>query len=191
MQHYRCPTRLVDFTSDLWQALFFAMERPEKGDDSEYGLIYRFKCKNEDHQNKGGNKLPRNIKNETPHSPGLPSLIDINEFLGRIIGYGEFYGSLKWSEPELQKWSGGEQRFGWDQPAYMNARMARQRGFFMYSVDAQIPLEDAIGNDKNLTKFRVRKMPEIRNEIKKRGLNPWTVYLDLEKAFKSFLDELL
>jgi hypothetical protein len=84
MQHHGCPTRLVDFTADFWAAMFFAVDGAKNGVKP---AIYRLKCKNEDADDKGGNKSPKDCD-------GKPWRdfrdVDINDLLGQIIEYGGF-----------------------------------------------------------------------------------------------------
>jgi hypothetical protein len=136
MQHFGHITRLLDFTSDVWQALYFAMEKTTKPNkpEPEYAAIYRFKCKNEDHDNQNGNKLPKNTTGKSP--------TNISGFLGSIIGNKPNDNRFAKRTPEqLFEWQNGQQQYGWDQPYYMNARMQRQKGFLMYNVTCPHELE--------------------------------------------------
>ncbi|MFO1500390.1 MAG: FRG domain-containing protein [Verrucomicrobiota bacterium] len=44
MQHFGCPTRLCDFTSDFWMALFFASDHATEAKDL---CLYRL-CANDE-----------------------------------------------------------------------------------------------------------------------------------------------
>jgi len=184
LQHFGCPTRLCDFTSDFWIAVFFACYR---ADENHAPCVYRLKCQNADESNKGGNKVPR--------MPGGScwSSCDINSLLGYLIGFRGFENP---SEPirkdidcYLRKERGG-QMYGWDQPYFGNAKIDAQRGFFVYPVDVASPLGDVIEKDPSaeLVQFRIstKLIHKVKEELKERDLIEWKVYLDLDRVFSSW-----
>lgn len=182
MQHYGFPTRFLDFTADFWAALFFATDGAKEEDEM---VLYSFKCKNEDKQDKGGNKVPKDDEGE-PHK-NSDSKVCINDFLGRIIGYGAFNGNKL-----TQRWDAPKQSFGWERPAMMNARIEKQKGFFVYPVDITRTLKEVLSRDENFKKYRIKGelLSEIKNELEKRRINSWSVYLDIERAFKEIKGNL-
>ena len=180
MQHYGAPTRLVDFTADLWTALFFGSDSASHGKDI---LLLALRCRNEDANDQGGNKLPRdNSGNPWRVADGK---VNINDFLGNVIGYKGFEHSRFENNPA---WSSPRQAFGWDRPAFPNARISKQRGFFVYPVDVRNALEEVLSGESAFTKYVIRGSlrETILTELRSRGLNNWAVYLDLPRAFASF-----
>jgi len=190
MQHFGCPTRLCDFTADFWTAVFFATINATQGTDL---CLYRLKCKNND---KSGNKLPKDSTGE-PWSNG--ENYDVNELLGYVIGYEGF------TEPKsdvikdrLQRFkekTEKSQMYGWDTPYFKNARIQKQRGFFVYGVDVTTPLEESIvghsGADFQKYQITANILPDIKSYLKERGLIEWKVYLDLDRVFKQWKSEEL
>ncbi len=184
MQHYGLPTRFVDFTSCFWSAVFFASDGVKGNTDM---ILYSLKCKNEDNKDSGGNKLPRD-------SGGNPwknknDKVDINDFLGNMIGYGNFAKNSK----DLRAWDSPTQPFGWDRPAMQNARVKKQNGFFVYPVDITKTLEEILNIDNTLTKYKIENklLPEIRKKLSEKNMNSWIMYLDLERAFNKFKESFI
>lgn len=179
MQHYRAPTRLVDFTADFWTAVFFAFDGNVSGKCS---AIYRLKCKNEDKYDLGGNKLPKNKKSE-PRWFGAKK-VDTNQLLGHLIGYGNFAPRCLQDDP---LWAKPTQVFGWDRPAVQNPRVRRQTGYFVYNLDVAKTLEEEIADSVNteIVKFVIDASlrEPIRKELTKRNHTPLTTYLDLDREF--------
>jgi len=182
MQHYKAPTRLVDFTADFWTAVFFAFDGEETGMNP---AIYRLKCKNENRYDLGGNKLPKN-------QDGQPTWFgsnrrDVNQLLGHLIGYGGFELRDLLKDP---LWAKPKQVFGWDRPAKPNARMRQQRGFFVYNLDVTKTLEEQIADSSNaeIVRFVIDASlgPRIRNELTKRKYTQLTTYLDLDREFRTW-----
>jgi hypothetical protein len=185
MQHFGCPTRLCDFTADFWMAVFFAVDGATENSDS---CICRIKCKNEDSNNTNGNKLPKDVKGAS-----WPSC-DINEMLGYLIGYECFERADKAKAEWLNELKAKDsQRYGWDAPWFKNGRVRKQRGYFVYPVDVTVPLEESLSKDRaaEFTRYRLTAgiLLEIKNELCKRGLIGWKVYLDLDRAFRQWKDE--
>jgi len=165
-------------------AVFFASVNPERGGDR---CLYRLKCKKND---KGGNKLPKDSAGEPwVNANGH----DMNELLGYIIGYTDFPKPTKEIQERLERFDGTKkcQMYGWDTPYFKNARINKQKGFFVYGVDVTIPLEESIvghcGTDFKKYQISAGVLPEISNHLATMGLIEWKVYLDLERAFKQFI----
>jgi hypothetical protein len=187
MQHFGCPTRLCDFTSDFWTAVFFATRRTRCATEGTDVCLYRLKCI---HNDKSGNKLPKDCKGEAwSNSAGH----DMNELLGYIIRYKGFPAPTEKIQERLAHFNGkgDAQMFGWDRPYWRNARIQKQFGFFVYCVDVKTPLGDSINDsiDKYGTTFErfqisANIVPEIRSELERKGLIEWKVFLDLDRAFE-------
>jgi hypothetical protein len=169
-------------------AAFFAAD----GARDQDACIYRLKCRNEDENDMHGNKLPKD-------SEGCPwPSKDMNEMLGFLIGYKGFDQPDDAVKQNLQRFlssADGGQMYGWDVPHFKNGRIRKQSGYFVYPVDVTIPLEESLARDGG-TEYRkyqisAKLLPEIRQELSKRGLVRWKVYLDLDRTFKQWKDEEL
>jgi hypothetical protein len=79
MQHFHCPTRLCDFTSHFWTAVFFASFKPKCGGDR---YLYRLKCNDND---RSGNKLPKDSGGKAWSEANQDEKFDMNQFLGYKI----------------------------------------------------------------------------------------------------------
>jgi hypothetical protein len=187
MQHFGCPTRLCDFTADFWTAVFFATVGAKE--ETDVGL-YRLKCWNNDFR---GNKLPKNSNGEPCLSPDH---LDVNQLLGYLIGYEGFADPDDDLKSRLQLFktkNNKSQLFGWDTPHFKNARIQKQRGFFIYSVDVTMPLERSIleHQDTEFRKYQIAAaiLPKIRSYLAKQGLVEWKVYLDLDRLFDQWKNE--
>ena len=167
-------------------AVFFAADG---ADDDEDACIYRLKCRNEDEYDMRGNKLPKDSKGRP-----WPSR-DMNEMLGYLIGYKGFDQPDNSAKQNLQRFlssTNGGQMYGWDVPHFKNGRIRKQRGYFVYPVDITIPLEESLVKDYDAEyqKYQIsaKLLPEIRQELSRRDLVRWKVYLDLDRAFKEWTD---
>jgi hypothetical protein len=160
--------------------LFFATDGAAQGKDM---LLCALDCTNGDANDNGGNKLPRdNHGNPWRVANGSRN---INDFLGNVIGYKGFENS---SFENNAAWSAPRQAFGWDTAKFKNARISKQKGFFVYPVDVRNTLEEILSREpafrKYLIKTSLRKT--ILTGLRSRGLNNWALYLDLPRALASF-----
>ena len=187
MQHFRAPTRLCDFTADFWMAIFFAID---SSDGTEDLGLYGLRCKNCE---KTGNKLPRN-KNGNAWSylnNKGESVYDMNQFVDYLIEYDGFHPTEQ-DRARLSEFFHSEKEinsYGWDKPHFENARLHKQKGFFVYNVDVTKPLEADLRNDmQNVEKHSLGRelYPYLKGRLTTKELVPWKVYLDLEKAFTDF-----
>ena len=187
MQHFGCPTRLCDFTADFWTAVFFASVQAQERVDM---CLYRLRCRKND---ESGNKLPKD-------SEGNPWLsyahLDVNQLLGYVIGYQGFDKPDETMKSRLrlfEKKTGRRQMYGWDTPFFKNARIQKQRGFFVYGIDVTTPLEESIvehsGTEFRKYQISAKILPDVRNRLAERGLVEWKVYLDLDRLFKQWKTE--
>jgi hypothetical protein len=202
MQHYRHPTRLVDFTTDIRIALFFAVEHYFKfftdHNEPKDLFIYCFPCLDPKHQHDP-------VNNKTPFK-SITAGIDMNLALGGEIGLewmlarheGNF--NTNYRQKEQQPW-------GWDRPEYENARLRFQRGMFVYPyADPQKDitnggdswLVNSLGANENDPFFlgkqfagppakRIRIPSRYADMFKVRlkeqfSLTPATIYVDFEKV---------
>ncbi len=182
MQHYGCPTRFADFTSCFWTALFFATDEVKDGKDI---LLYSLKCKNADEKDEGGNKLPKDCEgNAWKDKEGK---VDINTFLGQVIGYKGFEG-----KKDLTKWALPKQSYGWDKPKMENARIKKQKGFFVYPIDVSKTLEEILIGRDEFSKYKIKSLliPEIQQILKEKGLTSLSVYLDLDREFNKLVNSI-
>lgn len=127
MRHYGKPTRQIDFTRDIWQALFFAIEQREhekaKGSQvrSDDLLIYCLPCRDlftpEDDKS---NKTPFRFTHGTPN---------LHDALGHQM-------ELKWANNEESAMRYGvenrKQSWGWDLDFFQNPRIRAQQGMLVY-----------------------------------------------------------
>jgi len=179
MQHFGFPTRLCDFTSDFWTAIFFAADGAN--DANDMGL-YRLKCVNDD---LAGNKLP---KDSTGKPWANSNGYDVNQLLGYKIGYSGF-NLNDGVNSRMRQFDGSAdcQMYGWDVPHFKNARIQQQAGFFVYGVNVAEPLEECIvaHPGSELQKYEIAKgiLGDIRRKLEEMDLIRWKVYLDLDKAF--------
>jgi hypothetical protein len=182
MQHYGFPTRLCDFTSNFWTAIFFAAD--EAQDNSDLAL-YRVECLNDDLK---GNKLPRGADG---NPWGNANGFDVNELLGHLIGWDEFSARSAEQASQIENFEKPTHSWGWDAPHFQNARLRRQSGFFVYNIDIRLPLEESLASDGSFKKYKIsaKLIPEIRNCLKKRNLIRWKVYLDLDRASEEWKKE--
>lgn len=184
MQHYGCPTRFVDFSACFWTAIFFAAH----GANGYHDLgLYRLDCINSDESNIGGNKLPRDSKNE-PWKVGND--VDIHDFLGHVIGYGCYAKNAQ----DMSTWTSPVQGYGWDRPWIKDARIRKQKAFFVYTVDVTRTLGEVLEEDngkhdeKVLTAYKInrRLLPEIQSVLEERKMKHWIICLDLEEVFREW-----
>ena len=138
-------------------------------------------------QRRRRNKLPRN-SNGSPWRVPENRKVDINHPLGRNIGYGVFKGlklDATWDHPS--------QPFGWDKPKMTNARLSRQKGFFVYNLDVSRTLHEDLSNDSGgkLEKFEIERalVGQIHEELEQRGYDQLSLYLDLDKEFDSWRNQ--
>lgn len=178
MQHYGLPTRFLDFSSDFWSAVFFACDGAEE--HKKNMALYALVAKNENQSDVGGNKLPKDC-NGVPYK-NANERVDMNEFLGRLVGYKGFEGKPL----DLSLWNNPRQNYGWDRPRIQNPRVNKQNGFFVYPVDITKTLNEILEGDPALKKYEIdiNLLPEIQNELQKRKMNSWIMYLDIERYFK-------
>lgn len=194
LQHFGCPTRLCDFTSDLWIALFFAVDGACEGDRP---CVYRIKCKNENDDDEGGNKVPRYSEGRAwPRSGTPPNVgIQVSDMLSCLIhdtepvsGLNEVDRKTAFRDSILD--GAGMRLYGWDRPYFSNARLEKQRGWFVYPANLRQPLEEALGQDNRTECLRFdlheKLVPNLRAELQKQGLERWKVYLDLNMALEEW-----
>jgi len=142
MQHYGYPTRLVDFTDDVWVALHFALC---DADSSVPFAIFALQMLPGDEV---GNKLPKDSNGKLYRIPVAGNPTNVSELLGLAIKFGHFQSAYRASQLGAE-WSKPKQNFGWDTPAIQNVRIKRQRGRFLYQLWPDGQLEDV----PHLTKY--------------------------------------
>jgi hypothetical protein len=146
LQHYGHPTRLIDFTDDLWIALYFTLAVSEPHVPF---AIYSLEMTLGDHCS--SNKSPKDANGkpyEVTHK-GKPE-VNVNELLGLMINFSHFrsrYGATSLAS----EWRTPKQNYGWDTPAIQNTRIKRQHGRFLY----QLSLDDNIEQIPELTKYTI------------------------------------
>jgi len=142
---------------------------------------------------KSGNKQPKD-------SEGNPWFsyehIDVNQLLGYVIGYKGFDEPDERMKSRLrlfERATSKRQMYGWDTPYYKNARIQKQLGFFVYGIDVTTPLEESIvehsGTEFRKYQISAEILPDIRNQLAKRDLLEWKVYLDLDRLFNQWKKE--
>ena len=131
MQHYRHPTRLIDFTKDIRAALFFAIESVESSEPrnrlTDDLVVYCFPCKDlKFESDPDHNKCPFKPSHDMP-------AINMHVAIGCLM-------ELSWmqsGEVLFKKHFGNRngQCWGWDRPYIQNPRIEFQRGMFVYPYD--------------------------------------------------------
>jgi hypothetical protein len=73
-----------------------------------------------------------------------------------------------------------------------NARIRRQKGFFVYNLDVTRTLQEDLKDSSYLEKVSIRHslVPEIRKELEKKGYTDLALYLDLDRAFRKWKEQL-
>jgi FRG domain len=141
LQHYGYPTRLIDFTDDLWVALFFALEHLEPNVPF---AIYTLPIL-------VSNKLPKDSNGNPYQFVDKGKIVfNVNELLGLIINFSHFYSPYG-ARSLTPDWNNPKQNYGWDEPAIKNTRIERQDGKFLY----QLWLDDQIEKISELTKYTI------------------------------------
>jgi len=186
MQHYGGPTRLLDFTSDPYVALFFAAHEFES-QSSPCFAVYRLHCINDDHEDKEGDKAPKDSTGEPfKENNGVANQYNANTFLGRIIRYNP-YKDHGWIDLDTDiRWHLPKISFGWDKPAFENPRLSAQNGFFVYNVDVRKAHQEIMSESDRLEKFLIdgTLIADINNLLHSRGINISSLYLDLDKTLE-------
>ena len=144
MQHYGHPSRLIDFTDDVWVALYFALQ------DARPGVpfaIYGLKMLPGD---EAGNKLPKDSNGKIYRVGGPGGVPNVNALLGLAIKFRYF--KSPYNAPDLgPEWDRPRQNYGWDTSAIRNVRIKRQSGRFLYQARPDGELEQI----PDLTKYTV------------------------------------
>lgn len=146
LQHYGHPTRLMDFTDDLWIAFYFALAGSEPNIPFS---IFSLQMTPGDRYN--SNKLPKSASGK-PYEILWKNKLEVNvsELLGLVINFSHFQsccGTTKLA-PE---WTNPKQNYGWDKPAISNVRIERQSGRFLY----QLWPDNRIDQISELTKYTI------------------------------------
>ncbi len=174
MQHYRQPTRFIDFTRDIRIALFFALEHHKNRQkecqaelQGENLVIYCFPCRDP--------KYPHDSDhNKTPYGL-IDKGIDMNLALGGQI---ELDWMLKrhgndFSDNYRNK---NRQSWGWDRPYYENPRLRFQKGMFVYPFNA--PASDLTSDSES---WLVRQLREDA-QFKQSKLSPKLLRIPFKHA---------
>lgn len=195
------PTRLLDFTKDIYVALFFAIyknfTKETPNNDATDSIIYCFPA---DAREIKGNKLPKAGDNGNRFK-------DINTFLWRVLGL-DFdryrYKYIKYSNGKTKTYEYINkqileskepnpnqclsQSYGWDTAYYKNARQDNQKGLFLYSADINKPLLEQIPVNIREEEFAA-DFPPIKLLIQKEYLGDMR-RLILNKFNKKTLEDI-
>ena len=206
MQHYRQPTRLIDFTKDIRFALFFAIQQvePDKRKDksnrlSDDLIVWCFPCKDLKFENDPDH-------NKCPFKPSrdLPA-INMHVAIGCLMELSWMQSGGPLFKKHFENRNG--QRWGWDRPYVQNPRIEFQKGMFVYPYDypertlrkegdswlvqnLRAKSEDRFnmgGLLDNLSAMRIRidnrHLGKLKEHLAKlHGLTTATVYVDYARA---------
>lgn len=172
-QHYEIPTRLLDWSSSLPSALFFAVQKCLSCDKQGKCEKLRKSC--------NGNPViwvldPIKMHHRLHAGKPAGSLSAITIGIDQIQDYKEEFVIKDASTND------------WDYKAgpvflevpWMNARMRSQKGFFTFHYD-DIPLENLLDETSGLIKIDLRKRyrSTIVEEFNALGLNEHDIFTDL------------
>lgn len=173
LQHYEVPTRLLDWTSSLTSALFFALLRCLKCNKAQDCRKLRQSC--------DGNPVIWVLDPHKMHQRLFPSdpVCDKVAITIGVDPVADYMQEFVLNEAGSNQWPHTAGPVFLEIP-WTNARMKSQKGFFTFHPDER-PLESLIDESGGLVKVLIPKKyrGDIINEFKAVGVNEHDIFTDL------------